>query len=180
MTAAAVGAARNPLLTRSVLTVAPRQIGLVLRDSREPGGPETVVPVVAANEALPVCDRRISAATLAPDQGRAMVTLVEQLGPVVQPEREFHRDVAVLEISGLKGARGGELVGEPLVGVIEEQRAGHAQDPPLPVGDAGSPRRRDPGDADVGAHRMTSRGSILRPSGRAWVSTPAPWKASTS
>ena len=109
MSAAAAEAAPRPLLARSALTVAPRQIGLVLRDSHEPGGAETVVPVVAANEALPVRDRRIPAATLAPDQDRAMVTLVEQLGPVVQPEREFHRDVAVLEISGLTGARGGEV-----------------------------------------------------------------------
>jgi len=48
--------------------------------------------------------------TLAYEQGRAMVTVVEQLGPVAQPEREFHRDVALLEISGLKGSQGGEVV----------------------------------------------------------------------
>lgn len=85
MSAAVVGTARDSFLTRSVLTAAPRQIGLVLRDSREPGGPETVVPVVAANEALPVRDRRISAATLAPDQGRAMVTLGQPSQYLPQP-----------------------------------------------------------------------------------------------
>ena len=148
MSAAVVGTARDSFLTRSVLTAAPRQIGLVLRDSREPGGPETVVPVVAANEALPVRDRRILAATLAPDQGRAMVTLVEQLGPVVQAEREFHRDVAVLEISGVTGARGSEVVLEVSVDVNGIPRLAALQDgKPLAVRSrsrgAGAPERLD-------------------------------------
>jgi 2-hexadecenal reductase len=105
-----LGGRCHRLLARSVLTVAPRQIGLVLRDSCAPGGAEIVVPVIGANEALPVHKRRISMTTLAYEQGRAMVTVVEQLGPVAQPEREFHRDVALLEISGLKGSQGGEVV----------------------------------------------------------------------
>lgn len=98
-------------LTRRITTVLPRAIGIKTYSSAPNPKPEPyVMNVLSANTPLPVAGKKITVATITPDQSSARIELFEQAGPMRSEELEANRLLYDGEVTGIPPAPAGSPI----------------------------------------------------------------------